>query len=79
MQVDSKFILTSVGALTSKVTTRTTVPPSVHHTLNALIRPMAFVPIVLRTPEKILTAHATAAISTLVSCLPDPISAQDAR
>lgn len=62
----------------SKVITRTKVPPSVHHTLNALILPMAFVPTVFITPESIFTPHAIAATSTRVRPFPVPTSMRDA-
>lgn len=59
--------------------TKTTVPPRVHQTLNVLMRPIAFVPIVLIMPENMFTAHAIAVISTLVKVLPCPTSAMDER
>jgi hypothetical protein len=69
---------TFTGAFTSSVMTSTNVPPSVHQTLNVLIRPIAFVPIVLMMPENIFMAHAIAVISTRVKVLPCPTSAIDA-
>lgn len=59
--------------------TKTTVPPSVHQTLNVLMRPIAFVPMVLIMPENIFTAHAIAVISNLVKVRPWPTSTIDAR
>lgn len=70
---------TFTGAFTSRVMARTSVPPSVHQTLNVLIRPIAFVPTVLIMPENMFMAHAIAVISTLVKVLPCPTSAIDAR
>jgi len=71
--------LTFTGAFTSRVMTKTTVPPSVHQTLKVLMRPTAFVPTVLIMPENMFTAHAIPVISNLVKVLPWPISAMDAR
>lgn len=68
-----------MGAFTSSVVTKTTVPPSVHQTNNVLMCPIAFVPIVLTMPENMFTAHAIAAISNLVRLLPCPTSAKDER
>ena len=59
-------VFTLTGAFTRSVITSTKVPPNVHQTLKVLIRPMAFVPIVLTMPEEILTAQAIAVISTRV-------------
>ena len=61
---------TFTGAFTRSVITSTNVPPNVHQTLKVLIRPMAFVPIVLTMPDIILIAQATAAISTRVKDRP---------
>jgi hypothetical protein len=57
---------------------QTTVPPSVHQTLNMHIPPKAFDPIVLIMPESKFNAYAITAISTLIKILPHPISAMDA-
>ena len=54
-------------------------PPRVHHTLKELILPIALVPIVFITPDKIFTPQAIAAISTRVSVRPRPTSARDAK
>ena len=70
---------TFTGALTSKVMTRTNVPPNVHHRLNALMCPIALVPTVLMIPERMFTPQAIAAISTLVRVRPCPASARDAK
>lgn len=59
--------------------TNTKVPPRVHHTLNALSAPIAFVPMVLITPDMMFTPHAIAATSTRLSVLPRPTSANEAR
>ena len=66
-----------MGAFTSRVTTRKTVPPSVHQTNIVLIYPIAFVPMLLIMPENMFAAHVIATISSLVKVLP-PTSAMDA-
>lgn len=71
-------VFTFTGAFTSSVITSTNVPPNVHQTFKVHTRPMAFVPIVLTTPEVILTAQAIAAISTRVKDRPWPTSAIEA-
>jgi len=46
-----------MGAFTSRVTTRKTVPPRVHQTNIVLICPIAFVPMLLIMPENMSAAH----------------------
>lgn len=72
-------MLTFSGALTSNVTTKTTVPPSVHQRLNVLSPPTAFVPNVLTIPERMFTPQAKAAICTRVMGRPSESSMIEAR